>query len=187
MTSPHSQLRRCMVYRARGEPRGLTFELDRAGPVPREATIADRVALRSIMSRELICAERDLAFGSILRLVVEHKIGCLPVVDGRRHAVGVITKLDVVERLEAWMASFGDGDAGPGDLADATAEDIMMPLVVTIDQHATIAHAAAMMNLEDLHHVLVTSGDGTLVGIVSSKDLVDWIARNDGLGQPLAD
>jgi CBS domain-containing protein len=170
-----------MVYRGHGEPIALSFEVDRPEPVAKLPTVADRIALRAITSRDVICAHGDLALAAMLRLMVEHRIGCLPVVDDRRRPIGVVTKLDIIERLEGWMVALAEDDALPGDLAMVTASDIMMPLVVTVDEHATIAHAAAMMCLEDLHHVLVTSEAGVLVGIVSSKDLVDWIARNDGL------
>lgn len=181
MSSPDSQLRRCLVYRDGGEPLARSFVTDRPDAVPEQVTIADRVGLRSLASHDVICCERDLALPAILQLVLEHRIGCLPVVDDRRRPIGVITKLDVVERLESWLTSFGDGAAMPGELAETTAADIMMPLVVTLDEHATVAHAAAMMSLENVHHVLVTSDTGALAGIVSSKDLVDWLARNDGL------
>jgi CBS-domain-containing membrane protein len=32
-----------------------------------------------------------------------------------------------------------------------------------------------MMTCEDLHHVLVVSPSGSLVGVVSSKDIVTWL------------
>lgn len=181
MTTSGSQGRRCLVFRGRGEPLARWLRIGRPSTMARQVTIADRVALESLASRDVICCERDLALPAILRLVLEHRIGCLPVVDERRRPIGVITKRDVVERLESWLGSFGDGAAMPGELAATTAADIMMPLAVTLDEHATVAHAAAMMSLENVHHVLVTSDNGALAGIVSSKDLVDWLARNDGL------
>ena len=181
MTPPHSLLRRCMVYRGGGEPLALSFEVERPEVVRRQPTVADRIALRTIMSRDVICARSDLALTAILRLMIEHRIGCIPVVDERRRPIGVVTKLDVIETLEAWLSSIIEGEVRPADLQQVIAGDLMMPLVITLDEHATVAHAAAMLSAEDLHHILVTSAEGMLVGIVSSKDLADWIARNDGL------
>jgi CBS domain-containing protein len=61
----------------------------------------------------------------------------------------------------------------------------MLPLAITLDQSATVAHAAAMMSCEDLHHVLVVGDSGELVGVVSSKDVVNWLVSNDELlGMP---
>ena len=53
------------------------------------------------------------------------------------------------------------------------------PLALVLDEHATVAHAAAMMSLEDTHHVLVVDADARLVGVVSSKDIVDWLVRDE--------
>ena len=69
----------------------------------------------------------------------------------------------------------------PPDLAARTAEDIMLPLAFTLDEHATVAHAAAMMVQEDLHHVMIVSTGGFLVGVVSSHDIVRWVIANDEL------
>jgi CBS domain-containing protein len=32
------------------------------------------------------------------------------------------------------------------------------------------------MASEEIHHVLVVDGDGALVGVVSAKDIVHWVA-----------
>ena len=55
-----------------------------------------------------------------------------------------------------------------------------MPLAITLNLHATIAHAAAMMANEDFHHVMVVGPAGELRGVVSTMDVCRWLARNDG-------
>jgi CBS domain-containing protein len=57
----------------------------------------------------------------------------------------------------------------------------MMPLAMTLDEHATVAHAAAMMATEDMHHVIVVSDHAQLVGVVSTKDITNWLVENDRL------
>ena len=56
-----------------------------------------------------------------------------------------------------------------------------MPIAFVLQEQATVAHAAAMMSLEDTHHVLVVRSSGELVGVVSSKDVVEWLVTNDEL------
>ncbi len=56
----------------------------------------------------------------------------------------------------------------------------MMPMGIALSERATIAHAAALMANEDIHHLFVIDGDGILIGVVSTMDLVRWLARNDG-------
>jgi CBS domain-containing protein len=140
--------------------------------VLRKPTIADVVPVTWIMGEEVICAREDLELETVLDLVVHQRIGCLPIVDCNGHPIGMITKLDLVEQMV---------DAKePESSAPLRAAQVMMPLALSLDEHASIAHAAAMMAVEDVHHVPIVSGRGLLIGVVSSMDIVRWLARNDG-------
>lgn len=144
----------------------------------RVPTIADLVPVTQIMARELTCAQRELAAHAIIDLIVRNRIGCVPVVDDIGRPVGMITKLDLVEQLLAGDRRSDRQDAyGP-----ATASELMIPLAITLGERATIAHAAALMATEDIHHMPIIDDDGRLIGIVSSMDVVRWLARNDGFG-----
>jgi CBS domain-containing protein len=87
----------------------------------------------------------------------------------------MITKFDIVEQLDAFLQSANDGSPMPIDLVARTADEVMMPLALTLAADSSIAEAAAMMTSEDLHHVMVVSETGALVGVVSSKDIVTWL------------
>jgi len=159
---------RCRVYAAGGEleaTRSWPFE---ARPVPRSPTLADRIPVSDIMTKDVVCARPDLGVSALVQLMLEHHIGCIPIVDERGRPRGIVTKLDLVERIT------------PGIIA----ADVMMPLAITLNLHATIAHAAAVMALEDFHHVMVVGADGALRGIVSTMDICRWLARNDGFLSP---
>jgi CBS domain-containing protein len=180
MTNP-STLRRCTVYAGRGDPYAQSLDLEpRDEPAPRRyPTIADRVPLSQIMSRNVICARPELEIAAVVALMIQHHVGCIPVVDDARHPVGMITKFDIVEQLDAFMRSVGNGSPMPADLAARTADEIMMPLAITLEDTSTVANAAAMMSVEDLHHVAVTNARGKLVGVVSTKDITNWLVEND--------
>jgi CBS domain-containing protein len=136
-------------------------------------TIADSVPATWIMSQEVICARKDLEVHALLDLMVRRRLGCVPVVDAEGHPLGMITKLDLVEQALA--------EKQPEPIAPAlVAEQLMMPLALTLDEHATIAHAAAMMAAEDIHHVPIVTESGCLIGVVSTMDIVRWLAANDG-------
>jgi CBS domain-containing protein len=182
MTTSQTRVQRCTVYRGRGHADELALE---PGPVEREmpyhAPVADRVSIRAIMSRDLLCVRPDLDISSVVGLMIEHRLGCLPVVDERRRPIGIITKFDLVEQLDAAMRLASGGCPLPSDLTAQTADDVMMPIALTLDEHATIAHTASMMVSEEIHHVLVVSRDGTLIGVVSAKDIVRWVTEHDVL------
>jgi CBS domain-containing protein len=168
-----------VVYRGQG----LRTErpLSCAEPDPalvRVPTIADLVPVTEIMTREVTCARRDLASAWIVELVVRNRIGCVPVVEEPGRPIGMITKLDLVEQLLADLG--GSASPAPRDLTPRTAYELMLPLAITLGEHATIAHAAAMMAAEDVHHVPIVDPNGRLIGIVSTMDVVRWLAKNDG-------
>ena len=140
------------------------------------ATFAAQVPLAAIMCKDLVCARANLAIETVIHLMVKNHLGCIPVVDDHRRPLGVITKFDIVEQVDAFLQSANDGCPLPIDLVARTADEVMMPLALTLHAEATIADAAEMMMCEDLHHVLVVSAAGTLLGVVSSKDIVSWLA-----------
>lgn len=173
--------RRCTVYDGRGDPCAESLDLEsRAEPAPRRSpTIADQIPLSQIMSGDVICARADLEIGAVVGLMMNHHVGCIPVVDDMRRPIGMITKFDIVEQLDAFMRSVGNGSPMPADLAARTADELMMPLAITLPENATVATAAAMMAAEDLHHVAITNARGKLVGVVSTKDITNWLVEND--------
>ena len=146
--------------------------------VPRTAkvpTIADTIPACQIMTRDVICAREDLDLGALTDLIVGRHIGCIPIVDERGHPLGMVTKLDLVEQQLAQR----DPDPPPPSII---ASQVMMPLALTLDEHASVAHAAAMMAIEGVHHVPIVADSGCLIGVVSSMDIVRWLAENDGVG-----
>ena len=180
-TNHHTTLRRCTVYDGRGEPCAQSLDLEtRIDPAPRRVpTIADDIPLRHIMSHDVVCARPDLEIAAVVALMMQHHVGCIPIVDDRRRPIGMITKFDIVEHLDAFMRSVSNGSPLPGELAARTADELMMPLAMTLYENATIGQAAALMASEDLHHVLVTNDRGHLVGVISTKDISNWLVEND--------
>ncbi len=158
------QVARCRVFTNHGE-----LETTRVRPlerieIPRTPTIADRIRVAEIMTRDVVCARPELDVAALHQLLVGNHIGCIPIVDEAGRPKGIVTKLDLIGH--EWHGR--------------TAADVMMPLAITLNLQATIAHAAAVMSLEDFHHLMVVSPDGTLAGVVSTMDVCRWLARNDG-------
>jgi CBS domain-containing protein len=143
-------------------------------PPPRHRTVADRVPVADIMTRDVTCGRPDLCIEALIRLMTDNRIGCVPIVDERGRPHGMVTRFDVVEELDHAIR-----DLGAPMALRRTASDIMMPLAMAINDRATVAHAAAMMAREGLHHVMVVDADGVLVGVVSSHDVVRWLVDND--------
>jgi CBS-domain-containing membrane protein len=168
----------CVVYDGHGETSSLTLPPSKTVTVPaRTPTIAADVPITEIMSRDMVCARTDLPVDVLARLLVHNHIGCIPIVDQLGRPLGMVTKSDLVEQLDAAVHARSDRRAA----MTRTAGDVMMPLALSLDDRATVAQAAMMMVMEDLHHVMVVSQAKSLIGIVSAKDIVRWLVQNDGL------
>ena len=143
--------------------------MDLNATVARVPTIADCVPLSEIMTRDLTVVPADLDVRSVPDLFAQHRIGCIPVVDDQGRPIGVITKSDVVMRLVL-----------PGHEPPRIAAELMLPITIAVNERSTIAQAAALMASENVHHLLVVDLSGRLVGLVTTLDIVRWLARNDG-------
>jgi CBS domain-containing protein len=135
------------------------------------STPADLVPITEIMTREVVTARVNAPVNSLIRLMLMHHASCVPIVDERGRAIGIVTKSDVLELLDA--------EESCGDLSMRTAAEVMMPLAITLQDHATVAHVATMMTTEGFHHVMIVGPGGVLKGLVSSHDVVRWIVNND--------
>jgi CBS domain-containing protein len=170
----------CFIYKRTGEVELIRSSRARAAELPGVPTIAGLVPVADVMTREVVCALADVPIGTVIDLVVNNQIGCVPIVDDDGCPIGMITKRDLVAPLANRVDTAEDSPAW-WTLAPRTAEEAMLPLAFSLDERATVAQAAAMMAAEDLHHVPIVSARGRLVGLVSSLDVVRWLARNDGV------
>jgi len=175
--SPSQPIQR--IFRANGTKVDRFLSCTQPDPEPKRVrTIADQVPVTQIMTSDITCARRDLPVASVAALMIHSHIGCVPVIEEPGRPIGMITKRDLVEQM---VGMEGATDAPSArSLAPRTANELMMPLAITLGEHATIAHAAALMAAEDVHHTPIVDGSGRLIGIVSTMDIVRWLARNDG-------
>ena len=170
----------CFIYKPTGDLELIQSRRPRAAEPPGIPTVAGIVPVADIMTRNVICALAELSIESVVDLLVNRHIGCVPVVDAEGCPIGMITKHDLVAPM-ANRVEAADQSPAWWELAPRTAEEAMLPLALVLDERATLARAAALMAAEGLHHLPIVSARGRLVGIVSSLDIVRWLARNDGV------
>ena len=70
------------------------------------------------------------------------------------------------------------------ELASATAEEIMNPLVFSVSVNASVAQVAAIMAFDGVHRLPVVGEKGDVVGLVSAIDVMRWIGRQAGFVIP---
>ena len=124
--------------------------------------------LRTLLNRKNrapITVAPDATLRDAGALLLEHRIGALPVVD-EDVLVGVVSERDLLRRAIVHE-----------DLDEAAVDEIMTRKVIVAVESDTIDRAMGMMTEGRVRHLPVMR-DGGLVGIVSIGDVVD-AARSD--------
>jgi CBS domain-containing protein len=141
--------------------------------------------VKDVMTTEVLTVSPETSLKDVARLLSEHRISGLPVVDERGAVVGVVSEGDVLFK-EGGPDSRGPlpwrldprGTAHRAKLAARTAGDAMTSPAVTVQEWRTVASAAKVMLDERVNRLPVVEHD-RLVGIVTRADLVRAFARSD--------
>jgi len=131
-----------------------------------------------IMTSPVVTAEPNLPVRDAARLLDRHEITALPVVDERRHLVGIVSEADL---LLSEIAADPRGHARPHDEQQdraATVGDVMTLGVIAVHENTDASDIASRMLETGVKSVPVTRGQ-QVVGIVSRRDLIRTIATAD--------
>jgi len=128
-----------------------------------------------LMTAGVLCVSAGLGLDVLMSLLIEHHIGGAPVVDHSGSPVGMVSKTDLVTAMS---------EAPVPRVGCAVVRDIMMPLTFATDVDAPISQAAALMAYEGVHRLPVVARTGEVVGILTTLDIVRWMAERDGYHLP---
>ena len=135
-----------------------------------------------VMTRNVASIGRDAPIGDAIRLMLNHRISGLPVVDGSGKVVGMLTEGDLLRRAETqterqrprWLELL----LGPGRLADEYVRthgrkvgEIMTEDLVSVAEDTPLAEIVQLMERRRIKRLPVLRGDA-LVGIVTRADLM---------------
>ncbi len=129
-----------------------------------------QTSVGSLMSTQPIVVAADAPLGVAARMLEDHHIHGLPVVDARGALVGVISQTDMLRArsTEALWARW------PGLLV----RHLMTSPALTIGSDADAVEAARLMERRHVHRLVVVDSDGvTPVGVLSTTDLVHGIVE----------
>ena len=119
------------------------------------------VPVNDVMSSPVITVFESDSVEAVAKLMDEHDLGSIVVVDDKGHPIGVVTERDIVIRVATKSLS----------AREVTAKSVMSSPLVTIEPEADIKKAAAIMQREDIGRLIVMD-KGEMVGIISDKDIV---------------
>jgi len=127
------------------------------------------MAIGEICSRIVVVAVPGTSVQEGARLLREHHVGALVVIDNRESSrpVGIVTDRDMVVEVLAMGV----------DPLKITVADLMTGDIVTVSAGDGVVETIRLMQARSVRRVVVVDAAGALVGIVSFDDLVPLLAE----------
>ena len=146
-----------------------------------------RRTVQDVMTRDVVAVRGATPFKELVRLLNEHRITALPVLDDTgRVVVGVVSETDlalkeVAPLREAHTPVFETTEhrVERAKAASLTAADLMTAPAVTAGPDELVAAAARRMYDRSVKRLPVVDRGGALVGIVTRGDLLTVFLRSD--------
>jgi CBS domain-containing protein len=150
------------------------------------------VQIEEIMTRDVVTVTPATSIQSVAKLMADHGISGLPVVDDDRHVVGIISEGDLIIRQQPpdrvlheqsprrpwWRGFFDDAEGLAREyrkVVGTTVGEVMTRAVVSISPVFGVETAASILHARGFRRLPVVR-DGKLVGIISRGDLVRALA-----------
>jgi CBS domain-containing protein len=138
-----------------------------------------------IMTAPVVTARESDTLAEVARLMLDHKIGCVPVVGGDGTVTGILTAFDFVPEevhppftLAAWRGMFGLNIHGEPiheiyeRVRSRRAGEAMKGPPITVAEDDDVDAAVNKFVVNKIDHLPVVRESGTPVGIVSRHDLL---------------
>ncbi len=127
--------------------------------------------ISDIMTLGAATVTEDMLLSQALRIMANHRISALPVLDGDSQLVGIVTEGDFVRAgALSELLSMRDGDRAMA-LGSRTVEEIMTPNPTAISPDLPIEDAIQLMDRRAFRSIPVAT-DGRVVGVISRSDLL---------------
>jgi CBS domain-containing protein len=125
------------------------------------------VRVRDVMTAAAITLSPHQTLEEASKVLARERISGAPVVENRK-VVGIFTRADLIERLPSIAHS-----------PAVRVSDAMTRSIVTAHLNETAMTAVHLMVKHRIHRVVVVDGSDKPVGIVTSLDILNALARGD--------
>jgi CBS domain-containing protein len=152
-----------------GQPLDDTYLTPPKGEVER-SLLRERIS--ALLPKKPITVAPTTPVGDVLRLMVEHRIGCVVVAESDR-PIGIFSERDALRKISTEV----------GGLAARPVCEFMTPNPQTVVADAKIAFAVQRMDLGTYRHLPIVGKQGELVGIISARDILRHLTDNMARGK----
>lgn len=140
---------------------------------------------RDIMTRDVISVKPGTTVEELARILMEHHISGVPVVDDAGSLVGIVTEHDLINQqkrlhiptvvhiLDAfiYLESQKRFEQDLRKMVATKVGDICTSDVITVDEDTTLTEVATIMSEKDIH-LLPVMKDGRMVGVIGKEDIL---------------
>ena len=148
-----------------------------------------------IMTGNIITVNENTSLNKLVEIFIKNKISCAPVVNTKKQLTGIVTKSDILcyymeidlhisikHHLKDILESkLEDIDLEIPPEKDLKVKNIMTAHPITVDEKTDIKSLANIM-LDNNIHRLIVQKNGSTVGIISTRNLIHYVAGMDTNG-----
>ena len=124
------------------------------------------IPVHRIMALYPIVIEKGDGLAEVVKKLIAHNVGALPVIDEKGVVQGIITMRDIISLL-------GTGSEPMG----VEVSEIMTRKITTIGPDSTMAEAVRFMSDMRIRRLPVVTPKGDLLGMVTNKDVLRLVSR----------
>jgi CBS domain-containing protein len=139
-----------------------------------------------VMVRDVVTVHPETDVAEAIRLLTEHDVSALPVVDSAGNLVGVLGEADLIHRVEIgtekrrpwWQEAVTGASTLATDFAKSHGKkvgEIMTSAVISVSEDTLLSEIATLLERKGIKRVPVVT-NGKLVGIVSRSNLIQALA-----------
>jgi CBS domain-containing protein len=118
--------------------------------------------VKEIMTHRVVTISPDAPIREAIRLLLDHGVSGLPVVDGDRHLLGVISEIDIINLIYK------------ADIDASRVREHMTRNILTLNADDSLDDAANIFCTQAIRRIPVVQ-DGRLIGILSRRDLIRFV------------
>lgn len=135
-----------------------------------------------VMTEKVVTVEKDIPFRILWKTIFSHHINAVPVIDGKRNLLGIITKDDIMRKLYPDYADFiedffsvvdyEDMEKRIVELGGMKASDFMCRHVIYTREDTPVMRALSRMIARNVNQLPVLHDeDNILIGMVTKGDI----------------
>ncbi|MDG6929200.1 MAG: CBS domain-containing protein [Nitrososphaerota archaeon] len=136
---------------------------------PSELLYALEIPIQRVMSFPVVAVERGDGLADVVKKFIHHNLGALVVVNEVGDVEGIVTLRDLIGLIGTSSEPIG-----------VEVSELMNRKIMTITPEHKVSQAVQLMSRLRVRRLPTVGADGRVLGVLSSKDILRYIARLAG-------